>query len=295
LLTLAADGAITPPGAVALPAEELLSGADLIIAAGGDATVLFALHLIAASSVPLLGVNLGHLGFLAEIDVPELPDSLAAIGSGGFSIEEWAPLEVDVDGERCPDGPMRAFNDIVLSRSPGAGQAALAVTINGDVFARYTGDAVIVSTSAGSTAYSFSAGGPILFPGVSALVITPVAPHGNFRTPLVIAPTDELRLDVLAGSAPVRLELDGRVVGYLERPSSVAIRLSNRAARVVRLDRESFVRRARRKLQVGDPLELGSDRLDGAASRTGPLWPDSWRANSDLDLIEVNRQQEGKR
>ena len=161
----------------ALPVSEaeLVSRSTLVVALGGDGTVLRALRLSRAvespAPVPVLGVNLGKLGFLAEIDVPELPDALTAIDEHRFRVERRAAVQAVL-----PDGTTTlAFNDVALVRVPGDGVAAVEVRVSGEGFVRYAADAIVVATPTGSTAYSYAAGGPIVSPSVEGLLVIPAA------------------------------------------------------------------------------------------------------------------------
>ena len=239
-----------------VPGEGFASTADLVIAAGGDGTILRALALAAPAGVPVLGVNLGRLGFLAEVDPPELGRALEAIGVGEYRVEERLALECTL---HTHEGPMtvHAFNDLVVWRTPGFGQAALAISVGGELFARYAADGIIVATPTGSTAYTLSVGGPIVSPVVDAILVTPLAPHGLFNRTLTIAATELLEIDVLGESAPVVVERDGARERELTAGARIAVRRSDAPGLLVRLGWTSFYGRARRKLQLADPLELG--------------------------------------
>jgi NAD+ kinase len=259
----ARDGrVVTLAGAAMLPAQaEVLAGdafvaaADVVIAAGGDGTVLHALSVAAPAGLPVLGVNLGRLGFLAEIDPPELPQALEAIARGDFTVEERLALDAVVSsaGETSR---VRASNDVVLGRIPGEGQAEFATMVDGEVFARYVGDGLIVSTPTGSTAYSFAAGGPIVSPATDVVLITALAPHGVFNRSFAIGSRETLTVDVLPDSAPVIVECDGRRHRELRPGARLTVITSERPGRLVRLGSTSFYMRARRKLNLVDPPAL---------------------------------------
>jgi len=239
-----------------VPREDFARIADLVIAAGGDGTMLRALALATPARVPVLGVNLGRLGFLAEVDPPELGRALDAVGAGDYRVEERLALECTMHAD---DGTttVRAFNDLVAWRTPGFGQAALSVSVGGELFARYAADGIILATPTGSTAYALSVGGPIVSPTVSAILVTPLAPHGLFNRTLTIAATEQLEIDVLAESAPVVVERDGTRERELTPGAKIAVRRSETPGLLVRLGWTSFYGRARRKLQLADPIELG--------------------------------------
>src|SRR6202012_1139420 len=178
--------------AEAVTAAELRQRADLLVSLGGDGTMLRAMRLADRQRSPVLGVNLGKLGFLAEVDVPDLPDALSAIDSHEFTTEPRLAVDAVVGGE-----VITAFNDIAFVRSPGHKTAAIAVRAGGRRFVSYAADAVGGGTPTGSPAYSFSAGGPIVSPAVEALLVTPAAPHSAYNRGLVVSVDDELTLDIL--------------------------------------------------------------------------------------------------
>src|SRR5579862_1015939 len=242
-----------------LPGEEFAHTAELVIAAGGDGTILRALALAAPASVPVLGVNLGRLGFLAEVDPPELGRALEAVGAGEYRVEERLALECTLHTQGAAT-TVRAFNDLVVCRTPGFGQAALAVSVGGELFARYAADGIIVATPTGSTAYTLSVGGPIVSPVADAILVTPLAPHGLFDRTLTIAAMELLEIEVLQKSAPVVVERDGSRERELTPGARIALRRSDTPGLLVRLGWTSFYSRARRKLQLADPIELGASR-----------------------------------
>ncbi|HLN69689.1 MAG TPA: NAD(+)/NADH kinase, partial [Streptosporangiaceae bacterium] len=239
-------------------ADELRQRADLLVSMGGDGTMLRAMRLADRQKFPVLGVNLGKLGFLAEVDVPGLPGALSAIDAHSFTTEPRLAVDA-VIGERV----ITAFNDIALVRFPGHKQAAIAVRAAGHPFVSYAADAIVVATPTGSTAYSFSAGGPIVSPGVEALVVTPVAPHSAYNRGLVISCEDQLGLDVLPGSGRLAVEADG--ISSVDVGPGDHIELVPRpaAARVVRLGHTTFYQRARRKLRLSDSAEIPATFGDG--------------------------------
>jgi NAD+ kinase len=240
--------------AEAVSAEEFRRRADLIVSLGGDGTMLRAMRLADRLSCPVLGVNLGKLGFLAEVDVPDLPSALSAIDAREFTTEPRLAVDAVLG-----DQVITAFNDVAFVRFPGQKTAAIAVRAAGDRFVSYSADAVVVATPTGSTAYSFSAGGPIVSPDVEALLVTPVAPHSAYNRGLVISVADELALDILPASGRLAVEADGNVAAYVEPGDHIDLRPRPGAAHVVRLGRTTFYQRARRKLRLTDSAELSAD------------------------------------
>jgi NAD+ kinase len=231
--------------------DVLAERSSVLVSLGGDGTMLRALRLSFRVDVPVLGVNLGKLGFLAEVDVPDLPPALEAIDAGQYSVEPRVAMEACVGARRRV-----AFNDIALIRSPGHGQAAVALRVDGHSFVRYVGDAIVVATPAGSTAYSFSAGGPIVSPRTEGLLVTPVAPHSAFNRAVVLSSDEKLSLELLPGSGELAIEVDGMLTDTLRAGQRLDVVTHPGAGRVVRLGHTTFYQRARRKLGLTDSAEL---------------------------------------
>jgi len=218
--------------------------------------MLRAMRLADGHRAPVLGVNLGKLGFLAEVDVPDLPRALSAIDAKEFTVEPRLAIDAIV-GESA----VTAFNDVAVVRSPGEGSAVVAVRVAGQPFVSYAADAVIVSTPTGSTAYSFSAGGPIMSPSVEALLVTPAAPHSAYNRGVVLSVEDTVTLELLPTSGRLAIEVDGQVTCYVDAGQSVDLRSRPGGARVVRLGRTTFYQRARRKLRITDSAEIPAPLL----------------------------------
>ena len=237
------------------PAAELAGACDVVLALGGDGTVLGALRLASPAGVPVLGVNLGTLGYLAELDAAHLDRGLIALASGAFRVEGRTAVALNpVRGTGCPTEI--AYNDVVLSRVPGRGQAQLGLRVDGELLVRYSSDGVIVATPQGSTAYSFAAGGPLVSPRAHGMVLTPDAPHGLFNRAVVLAEHERLDVEVLPTSAPVSLELDGQLVDTLEPGAMLELLALPNMAKVVCVQSGGFADRARRKLGIPDPASL---------------------------------------
>jgi NAD+ kinase len=251
-------------------AEDLARHCDLLVSIGGDGTMLRAMRLADGQHSPVLGVNLGKLGFLAEVDVPDLPAALSAIDTSDYTIEP----RLAVDSEVLAGEPVTAFNDIAVVRVPGDHLAAVAVLVGGQPFVSYSADAVIVATPTGSTAYSFSAGGPIVSPAVEALLVTPAAPHSAYNRGVVLSVDDPVSVEVLPGSGTLAVEVDGQVSGHVGAGDMLHITARPGAAQVVRLGLTTFYQRARRKLGILDSAEVTRvaprpDSVAGALSRPG--------------------------
>lgn len=239
--------------AVAVSETDMADRADLLVALGGDGTVLRAMRLTAGHTVPVLGVNLGKLGFLAEVDVVDLAAALTAITDGRFGVESRPALDVDIRNER-----FSAFNDVVVVRVPGEGNADVELAVQGIHFVSYAADAVIVATPTGSTAYNFSAGGPIVDPSVGGIVVTPSSSHSVFNRSIIVNPAQRLSLTLMSSAGRLAVEIDGQVATHVVAGDTVGVTSRDDAARVVRLGNTTFYERARRKLGITGPAEFSS-------------------------------------
>ncbi|MFB9926544.1 NAD(+)/NADH kinase [Amycolatopsis halotolerans] len=237
--------------ATGVQSAELGKRSDLVVSLGGDGTMLRAMRLADGQHAPVLGVNLGKLGFLAEVDVPDLPLALSAIDREEFTVEPRIAVDARFGGRI-----ETAFNDVAVVRVPGDGSAVVAVLVNGEQFVSYAADAVVVATPTGSTAYSFSAGGPITSPAVEALLVTPAAPHSAYSRGVVLSVHDTVTLEVLPSSGRLAVEVDGQVAGYVGPGETIDLHARPNAARVVRLGMTTFYQRARRKLRLSDSAEI---------------------------------------
>ena len=237
--------------AIGVTPEELGRRSDLVVSLGGDGTMLRAMRLADGQRAPVLGVNLGKLGFLAEVDVPDLPGALSAIDEKRFTVEPRLAVDAIIG-----DKTVTAFNDVATVRFPGQPTAKVEVRAGGHPFVSYAADAVVVATPTGSTAYSFSAGGPIVSPAVEALVLTPAAPHAGYDRGLVLSIQDSLMLEILPTSGRLAVEVDGQVAAHVDVGDRIELRPRPGAAHVVRLGRTTFYQRARRKLRLADSAEV---------------------------------------
>jgi NAD+ kinase len=245
-----ANGLVKP-----VDATELGQRADLLVSLGGDGTMLRALRLAIDKRIPVLGVNLGRLGFLAEVDIPQLGDALSAIDEHRFTVEDRSGLRAVIDGR-----DEIAFNDLALVRVPGHGMTEVLLHVEGHPFVEYAADAVVVATPTGSTAYNFAAGGPIVSPRAEGLLVTPAAPHSAFNRSIFLSSGEKLALEVMPTSGEVAVESDGRLIGQVPPGTLIEIVALPGAGRVVRLGKTTFYQRTQRKF-----------RLIGSAT-TEPTW-----------------------
>ncbi|MEO7573597.1 MAG: NAD(+)/NADH kinase [Acidimicrobiales bacterium] len=220
--------------------EEMGPGLDVAVSLGGDGTMLRTVDLVAGSGVPIIGVNVGQMGYLTDIEPAGTRAALERFLSGERTIEERMLLAVAVEragGERTEHV---AFNEAVLEKTPMGHTVRLAVDVDGDFFTTYAADGLIVATPTGSTAYAFSARGPIVAPTHRALLLTPVSPHMLFDRTLVLEPTARLRL-VVQGHRAATLSVDGSNLGELEPGDSITCTAAEGAARLVTFGRRDFL------------------------------------------------------
>jgi NAD+ kinase len=232
---------------------------DLIVSIGGDGTTLAALRTGAAADRPVLGVACGSLGALATVSAGEVTRALDR-----FSRGEWRPRRFPaLSISRAEGDPLWALNDVAVVRA-GGGQVRLTAIVDGTLFARLAGDGAVVSTPIGSSGYAISAGGPLLASGLDAFVLTPLPNHGGFSPPLVLGPDSELRLEVEAGYAGARLEIDGQVAE--ERVRSLTIGLREDVATMVSFEGdETVLAGLRRRRIILDSPRMMADAGGGPA------------------------------
>lgn len=232
---------------------------DLAVSLGGDGTMLHALDLTCPLGVPTMGVNLGHLGYLAEIEPDHVISALEKFFEGSVEIEERMTLEIVVT--TAPEGDPThstislsrklAVNEVVVEKTSSGNTVRLNAAINGKDFLSYAVDGMIVATPTGSTAYNLSARGPILTPMMRALLMTPVSPHMLFDRSIVLDGRETLELTVI-GDRPASVVADGQHISTVAPGSTVSCRQSDRPARVVTLGRRDFRQTLKAKFGVMD-------------------------------------------
>lgn len=252
----AADAERTGRGALAVPDGELVEGLDLVVGIGGDGTILRAVDLAADDEVPVLGVNAGNLGYLATVEPAGLVVSLKRFLAGSHQIEERMRLRCEV--VRADRGPRRdapevshALNEVVVERADVGHTVRLEVALGGKAFTPYVADGLIVATPTGSTAYAFSARGPIVEPRHRALLLVPVSPHMLFDRTLVLDAETTVDLE-LTGGAAARVSVDGRAGPLLAEGDVVRCRAARKSARLVGFGSYDFHRTLREKFGLSD-------------------------------------------
>ncbi len=230
--------------------EDLATRADMVIAFGGDGTILRAAGLAARAGVPILGVNLGGFGFLAELSTADLPSALPDLVAGRYELDERMMLQAEADHIDADN--LLALNDVVVTTRGVARVLRLRVLVNGEHLASYPADGVIVATPTGSTAYSLSAGGPILHPKVDAVVITPISPHTFNARSVVVDRNDTVDVELTVPSQDATVTVDGRVGLAMGETWRVRVRRARQTTRFIRLRSSSFYSILRTKLAWGE-------------------------------------------
>ena len=234
------------------PREEIPAISDLLIVLGGDGTLLAAARLLGERQVPILPVNLGGLGFLTSVTLDDLYPVLEQAITGQARYSERVMLESRVMRQGKPFHCARALNDAVLNKAALARIIDLELRVNGEFVCNYKADGLIVSTPTGSTAYSLSAGGPIVYPIVSAFVITPICPHTLTNRPLVIPDSAKIEVGFAGGEAPIYLTLDGQVGVEIRAEDVVTLSAAAERLRLVRPQKKSYFSVLRDKLKWGE-------------------------------------------
>ena len=228
------------------------AGAELVVVIGGDGTLLRGAEFARRWDVPLLGVNLGHVGFLAEAEQADLDQTVARIVAREYHVEERMTMAVtvcDSDGERVAEG--WALNEASIEKATASRLLDLMVVVDGQPLSRWSCDGVVASTPTGSTAYAFSAGGPVIWPGVQALLVVPVAAHALFARPLVVSPATPVGLHLMGERSDAAvLFCDGRRPVPLPVGAAVTVRRSDRPVRFARVSPSSFTRRLVDKFEL---------------------------------------------
>jgi NAD+ kinase len=219
--------------AEACPRDQLPQRADLLVVLGGDGTLLAVAREAGPVPVPILGVNQGSLGFLAEVAPEEVSGALGRILEGDFETVSRMRFEVDADRNGESLGRHLALNDAVITRSELSRVLDIEACIDGVSVTTYHGDGLIVATPTGSTAYSLSAGGPILHPALDAIVLTPICPHTLSQRPIVLPPTVRVEARVVLREGRAQLTVDGQEGWTLEHGDRVTVRRSEHPAKFV--------------------------------------------------------------
>jgi NAD+ kinase len=227
-------------------------GLDVAVSLGGDGTMLRTVDLVAADGIPVIGVNVGQLGYLTEVEPHGVRMALKRFLAGAYEVEERMLLQLDVESRAVEPGTRHlALNEAVLEKTPMGHTVRLGVSVDGEFFTPYAADGLIVATPTGSTAYAFSARGPIVAPTHRCLLLTPVSPHMLFDRTLVLDPLASVRIEVL-GHRPATLSVDGRTLATLDGGDAITCTAADGAARLVMFGHRDFLRILKSKFGLSD-------------------------------------------
>ncbi|WP_455377064.1 NAD(+)/NADH kinase [Petrachloros mirabilis] len=235
-----------------LQKTQLAQKADVLLVLGGDGTMLNAARLAGERGIPILGVNMGGLGFLTEVRLDNLFPSLERVFANEYVLDERLMLSTHIHrhGETVAKGVV--LNDVVVSKGTLARMIEMKISIQGQFVTKLRGDGLIVSTPTGSTAYSLSAGGPIINPGVHALILTPVCPHTLTHRPLIVQDDVEIDVTLTSKDEGAMATLDGQVGVALTQGDSVVLKVSEYKTRLIRFPESNYYDVLREKLKWGD-------------------------------------------
>jgi len=232
--------------------KELLGDlCDMIITLGGDGTILSTVRCVGRSETPILGVNIGRLGFLAEITTDELFQGMENILNGDYRVERRMVLKAEIVGE---GRKLYALNDIVLNRGDFSRTIKVETYIDGEPLSTYIGDGVIIATPTGSTAYSLSAGGPIVAPTLEAIIINPICPHDLAARPIILPADKVIKIVGTSEHPQILLSADGQEDCKLISGETVEVRKADHSIRLVECSGKSFYHLLRTKLNWGEKI-----------------------------------------
>jgi len=238
--------------------KENFAGTDIAIVFGGDGSFLRAARRLHGCEVPVVGVNMGKLGFLAELSEAELRERLDDILSGKLKPVRRLMLQATVESKAGSRGPYLALNDVVLRHALPTHMLTFCLSVNGEQATNYNGDGLIISTPVGSTAYSLSAGGPILVPGVDSLVATPICPHSLANRSIVLAASSELRLGLVNPMQQAQLTFDGQETVAITPADSVVVTSAPHPLCLIETGKRTFFQMLRQKMDWEGHPNYGS-------------------------------------
>lgn len=235
-----------------LPRNELPAASQMLVVLGGDGTLLSVARLVENHEVPILGVNLGHMGFLTEVALQDLYPALEHILAGDYSINRRMMLNVKVLRQGACISEHEVLNDVVINNGALARMISLEVTVDGIYLTTYQADGLIVSTPTGSTAYSLSAGGPIIYPSLSTLLLTPICPHTLTNRPIILPVDSTLEITLQKGHRDDFLTLDGQVGHAFLENDRVRIQQSAYTVPLIKIPFKDYFEVLRTKLKWGE-------------------------------------------
>jgi NAD+ kinase len=230
---------------------ELASQVDLVVTMGGDGTLLQAARLMRKSDVPILGVNMGTFGYLTVINLNEMFDALEGVLAGDYRTEKRMMLDVAVQDERGESFECSVLNDVVINRGNYSRMVDLETVVDGQYLTTYRADGLIISTPTGSTAYSLSAGGPIVFPLLNTIILNPICPHTLTNRPVILPETAVLKVMLWTREAGAIMSCDGQVTYNLKPGDAISVCKSDYAANLIVSPRRDYLQILRSKLGWG--------------------------------------------
>ena len=247
-------------GVHVIDAAATLDGVELVVALGGDGTLLRAAELARPAGTPLLGVNLGHVGFLAEVDRSDLEMTIERIMDSTYDVEERMTLDLVIIRDGREVGRDWALNDVTVEKASRQRMLDVVVEVDGRPLSRWGGDGIVCATPTGSTAYAFSAGGPVVWPSVQAMLVVPLSAHALFARPLVISPDSCVAIELLSEPGAGVVFCDGRRTSDVAPHDRVEGRRGNAPVRLVRLRSAPFTDRLVEKFRL--PVRGWRGRLE---------------------------------
>lgn len=235
-----------------LSRTDLAKKSELIVVLGGDGTMLRAARYVAGHKVPILGINMGSFGYLTEVNLNEIHPALEMIIRGEFEIEKRMMLDVSIRHGKTVTNVGSVLNDVVINRGSLSRMNEFEMDVNGKYLTTYKGDGLIVSTPTGSTAYSLSAGGPIVFPGKDLIIINPICPHTLTNRPIIFAEDSNLKITLWSKDKGAILTLDGQEAYKIVSGDVVTVKRSRHATMLVLSPYRSYAEILRSKLGWGD-------------------------------------------
>jgi NAD+ kinase len=232
--------------------EHVADGADLIVVLGGDGTLLSVARQIRGAGVPILGVNLGGLGFLTEVSLEELPDMLPRVLAGDYETSTRSMLDVTVRRQDEEIFDLSLLNDAVMAKDALARIISIETYVDNDYLTTFRGDGLIVSTPTGSTGYSLAAGGPVLYPSLEHVVLTPICAHTLTNRPIILPKEMTIRARLLSPDEKVILTLDGQVGLPLEYLDEVVMKKSAFSVSLIKSATKDYFQVLRTKLKWGE-------------------------------------------
>jgi len=227
--------------------QEAIYRADVVIAIGGDGTMLYTAQLTNGTNTPVLGINCGRLGFMASIQQEMIEESLNAVRKGEFRIDERSMLEASVNGNKT----YHALNEFLFTRKDTTSLVSLSASYDDQLINRYWADGLIITTPTGSTAYNLSSGGPIVIPGTPVMVLTPINPHTLTTRPLVLPSDKVLTIKVEDSAQHVIFSNDGKILPSEDGPYEVEIKRSKHTVQLIQLRGQNYFDTLRTKLMWG--------------------------------------------